>query len=467
MESRRRVHLLTLGCPKNQVDTEVMLGVLARAGHEIVLDPDAADVLVVNTCAFIGAAKEESIDAILDAARVKAAREGRRLVVTGCLAQRYADELVADLAEVDAFVGTGDLSRIAEAVAGPAGEVLFGGPASAPPAPRVYRGAQHELPPHGVSPRVRTGAWWTAYLKVSEGCNHRCSFCIIPTIRGRHESRSMPDLLAEAESLADDGAVELNLIAQDLTAWGRDLVHRSSLAVLLRALAVRVPAVRWLRLLYAYPASVTDDLLEVVASEPAVAKYLDMPLQHIADDLLSAMRRERSGAAVRRLVRRIRRAVPGIALRSAFIVGFPGETDAHVDELCGFLEETEFERVGVFRYSREEGTHAAGLPGHLPESVKRRRWERVMETQARVAARLARSRIGGEVEVLVEAEGRRPGTVVGRSREQAPEIDGVVYARGHAAPGDLVRVRVTGADVYDLHGDVLAPAGVDTPPARL
>jgi ribosomal protein S12 methylthiotransferase len=445
----KRIHLLTLGCPKNQVDSEVMLGVLARQGHEIVMDPEAADVLVVNTCAFIGPAKEESIDAILDAARTKAAQEGRRLVVTGCLAQRYADELVQELPEVDAFVGTGDITRIAEAIAAPRENE-----------PVVYRGAQHELPAHGVSPRVRTGAWWTAYLKVSEGCDHTCSFCIIPKIRGRHESRAMDDLLAEATHLAADGVVELNLIAQDLTAYGRDRRDGSSLAVLLRALAMRVPQVRWLRLLYAYPASVTDELLEVIATEPAVCRYLDMPLQHIADDMLRAMRRERSGDAIRALVRRIRDAVPGIALRSSFIVGFPGETDAHVDELCAFLEETEFERVGVFRYSPEENTHAATLPGHLPEKVTAFRWERVMATQARVAARRAQAQVGREVDVLIDAEGPRR-TLVGRTSQQAPEIDGVVRVRGRAAPGDLVRVRITGADTYDLEGEI-CPSDIDT-----
>jgi ribosomal protein S12 methylthiotransferase len=452
----RRVHLLTLGCPKNQVDSEVMLGELVRAGHEVVLDPDAADVLVVNTCAFIGPAKEESIEAILDAARVKAAREGRRLVVTGCLAQRYADDLVRELPEVDAFVGTGDLTRIAEAVNGPAAAE-----------PVVYRGAQHELPAHGVSPRIRTGAWWTAYLKVSEGCDHRCSFCIIPKIRGRHESRPMDDVLAEAEALVADGAVELNLIAQDLTAYGRDLDDDSSLARLLRAIAVRVPAARWLRLLYAYPASVTDELLEVIATEPAVCKYLDMPLQHIADEMLRAMRRERSGAAIRRLVQRIRTAVPGIALRSAFIVGFPGETEAHVAELCDFLDEAEFDRVGVFQYSQEEGTAAALLGGQVADRVKRQRWQRVMATQARVAARRARARVGHQIEVLVEAEGGRPGTYVGRSRDQAPEIDGVVRLHGAGAPGDLVLARITGADTYDLLGEIVAHEGVDTIGARL
>ncbi len=456
MEPRRRIHVTTLGCPKNQVDSEVMLGVLTRAGHEIVLDPDAADVLVVNTCAFIGPAKEESIDAVLEAARVKAAREGRRLVVTGCLAQRYADDLARELPEVDALVGTGGLTRIAEAVTGPAAA-----------APVVYRGAQHELPAHGVSPRVRAGAWWTAYLKVSEGCDHRCSFCIIPKIRGRHESRSLADVVQEAEHLAADGALELNLIAQDLTAYGRDLRDGTTLAMLLRALAVRVPGVRWLRLLYAYPSSVTDDLLEVIGDEPAVCTYLDMPLQHVADGMLRAMRRERTGAALRALVRRIRRAVPGITLRSSFIVGFPGEREADVDELCAFLEEFELDRVGVFRYSREEGTAAATHAEQIPERVKRRRWERVMAIQARVAAARSRAQIGRELEVLIEGDGARPGTLVGRTRDQAPEIDGIVTVHGEGSPGDLVRVRITGADTYDLVGSMLETTGVDLGGTRL
>jgi len=440
----RRVHLVTLGCPKNQVDSEVMLGVLARRGHEMVLDPDAADVLVVNTCAFIGPAKEESIDAILDLAAVKAARAGRRLVVSGCLAQRYADDLQQALPEVDVFVGTGDLLRIADAVEAPLAD-----------APVVYRGAQHVLPPHGVAARVRTGAWWTAYLKVSEGCDHACSFCIIPKIRGRHESRSIDDLVAEAASLAAEGAVELSLIAQDLTAYGRDLPGDASLARLLRALAVRVPDVRWLRLLYAYPASVTDELLEVMADEPAVCPYLDMPLQHISDRMLRAMRRERSGVAIRRLIARIRRAVPEIALRTSFIVGFPGETDADVRELCDFLEEAEFDHVGVFRYSQEENTPAAAFPEQLSEAVKTERWERVMTAQARIASRRAAAHRGRTVEVLVEGRDAR-GRLIGRTRGQAPEIDGRTYLHGRGAAGDLVQARIVGTETYDLVGDIVA-----------
>jgi ribosomal protein S12 methylthiotransferase len=444
-----KVHLLTLGCPKNQVDSEIMLGQLARAGHEVVLDPDDADVLVVNTCAFVADAKQESIDAVLDAARLKAARTGRRLVVSGCLAQRYAAELPGLLPEVDAFVGTGALADITAAVAG--------APAAAP---SVYLGAQHVLPAHAGAPRVRTGAWWTSYLKVSEGCDHTCSFCIIPKIRGRHESRGIDDLLGEAAALAADGTIEVNLIAQDLTAYGRDRRDGSSLAGLLRALARRVPEIRWLRLLYAYPASVSDELLEVMADEPAVCRYLDMPLQHIADEMLLAMRRERSGAAIRRLLARIRAAVPGIALRSSFIVGFPGERERHVDELCAFLDEAEFDHVGVFRYSREEGTTAAPFPDQVREGTKQARWERVMAVQAAVSARRMRAQVGRTADVLIESE-EPAGELLGRTATQAPEIDGVIRVRGEAAPGDLVRVRVTGAGTYDLAGEIIPE--VDSP----
>ena len=445
----RRIHFVTLGCPKNQVDSEVMLGVLARAGHEMVTDPDDADVLVVNTCAFIGPAKEESIDTILELTRVKAAQPGRRLVVTGCLAQRYADDLKTSLPEVDVFVGTGDLLQIAQAVDGPT-----------TPEPVVYRGAMHVLPPHAVAPRVPTGRWWSSYLKISEGCDHDCSFCIIPKIRGPHESRGIVDLVAEAEALAAAGVLELNLIAQDLTAYGQDRVDGATLARLLNALATRVPQIPWLRLLYAYPTTVTDELLAVMAEQPTVCRYLDMPLQHIADPMLKAMRRGGTGASVRRLVSRIRKAVPGIAIRTTFIVGFPGETEADVDELCAFLEEATFENVGVFQYSREENTAAASLPGQIHAKTKQARWKRVMATQARVAARHAAAQVGRELEVLVEGPDDT-GQLLGRTAFQAPEIDGVVrIVAGSPVAGEMVKVRVLSADTYDLSGATL-PTVVD------
>jgi len=449
-----KVFLHSLGCPKNLVDSEMMLGLIARDGGEIVLDPEAATILIVNTCGFIGDAKKESIEAILELARLKASHPDKRLVVAGCLVQRYGGELQDALPEVDAFLGTGDFVRLPEILA-----------AGAPADASVYRGAAHVLPDLAI-PRVRTGQFFSTYLKVSEGCDHTCSFCIIPKIRGRHESRSMESVLAEAAALVQDGVVELNLIAQDLTAYGRDRRDGSSLSRLLREL-VRIDGLRWIRLLYNYPRYVTDELLETIAEEEKVCSYIDMPLQHISDDMLRRMRRERDGATVRRLIQRMRERIPGVAIRTAFIVGFPGETDADFAELLDFVSESRFERVGVFRYSKEEGTAAADLPGQVPESVKRRRFDAVMRAQAVVSSAANRRLLGSEHEVLVCGTDER-GRLYGRLQTQAPEIDGVVYLRGVAPVGTLIRVRVTGATTYDLRAAVLGPKkAVDTRPESL
>jgi ribosomal protein S12 methylthiotransferase len=436
-----KVFLQSLGCPKNLVDSEMMLGLIARDAGEIVLDPEAADVLIVNTCGFIGDAKRESIDTILDLARLKYAAPAKRLIVTGCLVQRYGSELQVGLPEVDAFLGTGDFTRISEMLAS-------GRPADA----SRYGGAAHLLPDLSM-PRVRTGQFFSAYLKVSEGCDHRCSFCIIPQIRGRHESRSIGSVVAEAEALVADGVVELNLIGQDLTAFGRDRRDGSSLAGLLRAL-VQIDGLRWVRLLYAYPRYVTDDVLDTIAAGEKICSYIDIPLQHISDTMLRSMRRESGGTALRRLIRRLRARIPGVAIRTAFIVGFPGETDADFAELLQFIVETRFERVGVFRYSKEEGTAAAALSGHVPEQVKRRRFDALMRAQAVVSASLNRERVGSTQLALVCGEDDR-GRLFGRLPSQAPDIDGVIYLRGQAAIGTIVRTAVTGARTYDLEGQVL------------
>jgi ribosomal protein S12 methylthiotransferase len=312
-----KVHLLTLGCPKNLADSELMLGALTSAGFEITLDPDEAQVLVVNTCAFIEAAKKESIDAILEAGEVKRRGAGKRLVVAGCLSQRYAEELADSMPEVDVFVGTGNFLELPE---------LLRRTESPELRPIPYAGAAHLLPSAQVA-RVKTGDFFTSYLKISEGCNHKCAFCIIPKIRGLHESRPTADLVAEAHNLVRGGVRELNLIAQDLTAYGRDLKPASSLANLLAELS-SIDDLRWIRLLYCYPNFVTDELLDAIASLPKVLKYIDIPLQHADDAMLRAMRRERSGGALRKLLERIRARIPGVVLRTSFIVGFPGETDA-------------------------------------------------------------------------------------------------------------------------------------------
>ncbi|MGB0062338.1 30S ribosomal protein S12 methylthiotransferase RimO [Candidatus Binatus sp.] len=443
-----KVHLLTLGCPKNLADSELMLGALTSAGFEITLDPEDAQVLLVNTCAFIEAAKKESIDAILEAAEVKKRGFGKRLVVAGCLSQRYATELAATMPEVDVFVGTGNFLDLPE---------LLRRTEAPESRPIPYAGAAHLLPRAAI-PRVKTGDFFTSYLKISEGCNHKCAFCIIPKIRGLHESRPTADLVAEARNLAAGGVRELNLIAQDLTAYGRDLGQPSSLAALLRELST-IDDLRWIRLLYCYPNFVTDELLDAIAALPKVVKYIDMPLQHADDAMLRAMRRERSGAALVKLLERVRARIPGVVLRTSFIVGFPGETDAAFERLADFVRNQQFDRVGVFTYSREENTAAYDMADQVPERVKRARRSSLMATQSEISLAKNRGLVGREVEVLVE--GPMPGRSTrlrARTSGQAPEIDGSVFLAGDAEPGEFVRARIDKALSYDLHATVTGAA---------
>ncbi len=438
------VHLISLGCPKNTADSELMLGALVRAGFEVTMDPQQAQVLLVNTCAFIEPAKKESIDAILAAAEVKKNGAGKRLVVAGCLSQRYGSELREQFPEVDIFVGTGNFLDLPELLRRSERPELR---------PIPYTGAAHLLPSAGA-PRVRTGDPFSAYLKVSEGCDHRCAFCIIPKIRGRHESRALDDLVEEARGLAASGVREINLIAQDLTAYGRDLEPRASLAALLHRLAP-VDGIQWIRLLYCYPNFVTDELLAAIASLDKVVKYIDMPLQHADDAMLRAMKRERSADALRSLLGRVRAAIPEVALRTSFIVGFPGETDAAFATLVDFVREQQFDRVGVFTYSREENTAAYGLADQVPEAVKRRRRAELMEVAAEISLAKNRGLVGREIEVMVE--GAAPGRATrlrARTSAQAPEIDGMVLLSGEAEPGEIVRARIERASTYDLHGRI-------------
>ncbi|HUA32025.1 MAG TPA: 30S ribosomal protein S12 methylthiotransferase RimO [Candidatus Binataceae bacterium] len=441
-----KVHLLSLGCPKNLADSELMLGALVRAGFEITLDPDEAQVLLVNTCAFIESAKKESLDAILDAAETKRRGHGKRLVVAGCLSQRYGEELRASMPEVDVFVGTGnflDLPELLRQTEAPEHREL------------AYAGAAHLLPT-AAAPRITTGAFFSSYLKISEGCNHKCAFCIIPKIRGLHESRPVTDLVAEARRLAAEGVREINLIAQDLTAYGRDLAPKSSLAGLLRALS-EIDELRWIRLLYCYPNFVTDELLETIAELPKVVKYIDIPLQHADDDVLRAMRRERSADALRRILERIRTKIPDVVIRTSFIVGFPGETDAGFKRLSDFVREEQFDRLGVFTYSREENTAAFDMPHQVPEKVKRERRAELMKMQSEISLKKNRALVGGETELLVEsAMPGRGARLRARTPGQAPEIDGTVFLTGDAQPGDFVRARIDKALSYDLHASVIA-----------
>ena len=441
-----KVHLLSLGCPKNLADSELMLGALVRAGFEITLDPDDAQVLLVNTCAFIESAKKESLDAILDAAETKRRGHGKRLVVAGCLSQRYGEELRASMPEVDVFVGTGnflDLPELLRQTETPEHRQL------------AYAGAAHLLPT-SEAPRITTGAFFTSYLKISEGCNHKCAFCIIPKIRGLHESRPVADLVAEARRLAREGVRELNLIAQDLTAYGRDLTPRTSLAELLRALS-QIDELHWIRLLYCYPNFVTDELLETIAELPKVVKYIDIPLQHADDHVLRAMRRERSADALRKILDRIRTKIPDVVIRTSFIVGFPGETEAGFKRLSDFVREEQFDRLGVFTYSQEENTAAFDMPHQVPEKVKRERRAELMKMQSEISLKKNRALVGGETELLVEgAMPGRAGRLRARTPGQAPEIDGTVFLSGDAQPGDFVRARIDKALSYDLHASVIA-----------
>lgn len=444
----KTVYMVNLGCPKNLVDGEVMLGLLARDGYRVSLDPAQADVLMVNTCSFINEAKEESIDTILEMARYKETNHATQLIVTGCLAQRYSEELRVALPEVDIFVGTGEFMRIHEILAQK--RAALDGPTS-------YVGAAHVLP-DATTPRIATTPFYTAYLKVAEGCNHKCAFCIIPKIKGLQESRPIDALVAEAQILASQGVRELNLIAQDLTAYGRERRDGTTLLALLRALA-QVDGIAWIRLLYCYPNYLDDAVLRYIAEEPKVCSYIDMPLQHISDRMLRAMRREKSGDGIRRLLDRIRTAIPGVVLRTSFIVGFPGEQEEDFHQLVAFVREAALDHVGVFRYSQEENTPAGSMAGQVPEAVKEERWQQLMTQQAQVVRQTHRRLIGGTQEILVCDRNER-GRLWGRTRGQAPEIDGVVFLDRSAQveSGDLIVARITGAAEYDLHATQLSVA---------
>jgi ribosomal protein S12 methylthiotransferase len=446
-----KIGFVSLGCPKNLVDGEVMLGLAREAGHEITPDAGAADVIVVNTCAFIDQAKEESIDAILEMARLKHDGACRTLVVTGCLAERYRDQLRADIPEIDVVLGTDEVPDIVGALSGrpPAGT------ASARPL-RFHRTAP--APPtylYDVStPRLLTTPAHYAYVKIAEGCDYSCAFCIIPTLRGRYRSRDEDSVVREAEQLVARGARELLLISQDTTFFGVDRGERGALARLLRRLD-RVDGLTWIRLLYLYPTTITDDVLDAMAECERVCRYVDLPLQHASADVLRRMRRPGNRDAYDRLLARIRTRVPGVTLRTTFIVGFPGETEQDLDALCAFVRDTGFDHVGVFTYSHEEGTPAYDGDDDVPAAEKQARRARLMALQRRVAATRLRARRGERVRVMVDGPSPESALVLqGRLEGQAPEIDSVTYLSGvdpsTLAPGDIVEGRIAGVRGYDV-----------------
>jgi ribosomal protein S12 methylthiotransferase len=442
---KEKVSLVSLGCPKNLVDAEVMLGYLAREGYEVTTDERDADIIIVNTCSFIKEAKQESVDTILDLADRKHDGRCRLLIVTGCLPQRYQEELTKELPEVDIFVGTGDYPRIVEIIAeqrGAGGQIRYTGDPNF-----LY---------NGDLPRLKSSPYYTAYLKIAEGCSNCCSYCVIPALRGAFRSRPMDKLLREARELVAGGVKEINLIAQDITAYGKDLADGESLEALINELA-RLEGLRWIRLLYAYPDGIRDSLMRILRDEEKVCKYLDIPLQHISDPMLNRMNRRSSEAETRQLITWLRREIPGIALRTSLIVGFPGETEEDFRKLLHFVEETQFDHLGVFCYSREEGTPAAVLPGQISERIKRERYKKLMRAQARLSFKRNRRLIDTLDQVIIEGYSEETDLLLkGRSSRQAPDIDGQVYiTAGTANIGDIVTLRITDSSDYDLIGEIV------------
>ena len=432
-----------LGCSKNLVDTEMMLGILREHGIELTPEPAEADILIVNTCAFIESAKEESITTILNMAEYKESGRCRSLIVAGCLGQRYGQELLDDMPEADAIIGTGAWNRIMEAVE----ESLKGH--------RVVIVGEDKLLYDEHTPRITTTPAYTAYVKIAEGCNNRCAFCAIPYIRGAYRSRPIEDIRDEVANLAARGVKEIILIAQDTTEYGRDLYGEPQLAKLLRTLCT-VEGVHWIRTLYSYPTYFSDELIETIASEPKLVKYVDLPMQHAHDEVLRRMHRPDTQASMRALIEKLRTRIPGVTIRSTFIVGFPGETDAQYQTLRNFLEEMRLDKVGVFTYSREEGTPAYDMPNQVPEDVMQERYHDLMSLQCKISEELNHELEGRELEVLVEGRDEEQANIaVGRSYREAPDVDGQVYIEGDTDSqiGDLVRVRVLQGFTYDVVGE--------------
>ena len=451
-----KIGFVSLGCPKNLVDSEVMLGLAEQAGHEITPDAAGADVLVVNTCAFIDRAKQESIDTILEMAELKKQAAGRRLVVTGCLAERYRDELQREIPEIDAVLGTGEVPQILEAI---------GGGSGVPVSPGISTLTFHRAAPRfGVdlpdylydanTPRRLATPGHYAYVKIAEGCDYKCAFCIIPKMRGHYRSRTIESVVQEARQLASRGVKELLLISQDTTFYGIDRKERGALPRLLRELNA-VAGLEWIRLLYLYPTTISDAVIDAIAECDKVCKYIDLPLQHASDTVLQRMKRPGTRAGYERLLAKIRDRIPGVTLRTTFIVGFPGETEADFEQLLAFVAAVEFDHVGVFTYSHEEGTTAYALADDVPSGVKKKRQARLMARQKQIVARRQKSRIGQRARLVVDGASPQHELVLrGRLSGQAPEIDPQVFLT-EADPetihaGAFLDVEIVGADGYDL-----------------
>jgi ribosomal protein S12 methylthiotransferase len=447
---KQRFSIVSLGCARNLVDSEVMAGLLETNDYEIVHEPADADIVLVNTCGFIGPAKEESIETILDVARLKEAGKVGKLIVAGCLSQRYPEELSRELPEVDLFIGTGEVARIVDILR----------QHDADRTKRQYVGVPSYIYDH-ATPRLRSTPSYTAFLKVSEGCDHKCAFCIIPQLRGPHRSRSIESVVTEALLLARSGVKEINLIAQDLTAYGRDRKDATTLHRLLNEMT-QVDGIEWIRLLYAYPNFLDQPLLEIIRESDKICKYVDIPFQHVSRTVLQRMRRGKSGSEVRQAVEKLRGAIPGLTLRTSLIVGFPGETDDDFAELLDFVEETQFERLGVFKYSEEEGTAAARMGIRVPEEEKERRWQELMDLQSSISRKKNEALIGTIQRVMIDGVDHESDKLTGRTQAHAPDVDGVVYIESRGSddklitlPGDIIDIKIIDALDYDLIGEKL------------
>ncbi|MEN9578078.1 MAG: hypothetical protein RJA70_1087 [Pseudomonadota bacterium] len=446
----KRIHFVSLGCPKNRVDSEVMLGVAETEGFIHTDDPADADVIVVNTCGFIESAKQESIETIVELAGQKEHGRCKKLIVTGCLSQRYGDELAEGLPEVDHFLGSSDMLRLAPVLRGAA--------------PRLFVGNPADWLVQASDPRRISTRGASAYVKIAEGCNRTCSFCIIPQLRGKQRSRRPADVITEVRGLIAAGVQEINLVSQDTIAYGRDFIHgeaeesgsaRETLATLVNGLN-ELEGLRWLRLFYLYPEKLSDEIVELIANSPKIVPYIDMPLQHAADGMLTRMRRGHGGQRLRDAVLRVRKSIPNVVFRTAFIVGHPGETDAEFEELCEFVRWAEFDRVGVFHYSDEPTSRSFHLPDKVPEELALERAAHLMQIQQEISRRKNEALIGRRVEVLVEGPSEESELVmVGRWQGQAPDIDGQVFISGGPVyPGRIYPAEVTDATDYDLMVDV-------------
>lgn len=446
----KKLHLVSLGCPKNLVDSEIMLHRLEHDGYQVVEEPVAADLLLVNTCGFIAPAVEEAIDEILRLAEYKKEDPAKMLVVTGCLVQRYGAELKKELPEVDLFAGTDSYQEI---------DALVSAAQGAPEVLVDLRPGRYLM--DSSSGRRLSTPFFRSYLKITEGCDNRCSYCMIPAIRGNLRSRAIGDLITEAKQLEAEGVRELTLIAQDLTAYGNDLADDANLVNLVKGL-LQATGIPWIRLLYLYPTGISDTLLQLMVGEPRIVPYLDIPFQHVSDRILKRMNRRYGRHDLEHLLARIRRILPGCAIRTTLLVGFPGEEERDVDEIADFLQSWRLDHVGIFRYADEEGSGAFRLSGKVDEKTMMARYDRVMGLQSDIS-RLNQQRFVERVEpVLIEGLSQESDLLLeGRTRFQAPDIDGCVYVTaGNANPGDIVQVRITEAHPYDLVGEIVAEEGL-------